>query len=234
MTRSRLHLWMQTLVCILLAALLCASAVSIFREGSARRAEDPQESIYTREIVAEKLTPVAPLFLASVGLLIAGAVLGVKDDHAGRPVRDPEPGRNLVVPRAKAPSGDMEKERRRQKKLRLIGWGVFALCMVPIAVYLIDPSHFPEQDPEGMFRALLQVCIPWTASGIGALAVTSVMGEKQIRTGGHTTEAPHLKTVQVMMAGLAVILIIAGILNLSARDVLYKAITICSECIGLG
>ena len=32
----------------------------------------------------------------------------------------------------------------------------------------------------------------------------------------------------------AVVLILAGVFNGSARDVLYKAITICSECVGLG
>ncbi|MBO7709214.1 MAG: hypothetical protein J6S83_02015 [Lachnospiraceae bacterium] len=266
MTRSRIYLWMQTLACILLAVLLCAAAVSIFREGSARKAENPRESIYTREIAAEKLAPVAPLFFASVGLLIAGAMLGIKDENAGKPVRDPEPGRDLMVSRVPVPSDDMKKERRRQKNVRLAGLAVFALCMIPLALYLINPAHFPEQDLEGMFHGLLRVFIPWTAVGIGALAVTSVMREKSIvreteaakvrlkeeaaaadpgqaeqvkeagqtTAGSHTTKTGHLKTVQVMTAVLALILIIAGIINLSARDVLYKAITICTECIGFG
>ncbi|MBO6163647.1 MAG: thioredoxin [Lachnospiraceae bacterium] len=40
--------------------------------------------------------------------------------------------------------------------------------------------------------------------------------------------------IQAVLLAAAVILIIAGIFNGSARDVLYKAITICSECVGLG
>ena len=35
-----------------------------------------------------------------------------------------------------------------------------------------------------------------------------------------------------MMAGIVFILL--GVMNLGARDVLYKAIAICTECIGLG
>ncbi|MBO4837186.1 MAG: thioredoxin [Clostridia bacterium] len=37
-----------------------------------------------------------------------------------------------------------------------------------------------------------------------------------------------------LLFALSLILILSGILNGSARDVLIKAITICSECIGLG
>ena len=39
---------------------------------------------------------------------------------------------------------------------------------------------------------------------------------------------------QVVFIAVAIALIIAGIFNGSARDVLYKAITICTECVGLG
>ncbi|MBQ6373294.1 MAG: thioredoxin [Clostridia bacterium] len=40
--------------------------------------------------------------------------------------------------------------------------------------------------------------------------------------------------LQAIVIATAVVLIIAGIFNGSARDVLYKAITICTECVGLG
>ncbi len=40
--------------------------------------------------------------------------------------------------------------------------------------------------------------------------------------------------VQAVLVVAAVALIVAGVLNGSARDVLYKAITICTECVGLG
>ena len=40
--------------------------------------------------------------------------------------------------------------------------------------------------------------------------------------------------LQAVIVVVAVVLIIAGVFNGSARDVLYKAITICTECVGLG
>ena len=55
-------------------------------------------------------------------------------------------------------------------------------------------------------------------------------------TAGPEGADPPKKTapLQVLLIAAAVLLIIAGVLNGSALDVLYKAITICTECIGLG
>ena len=44
----------------------------------------------------------------------------------------------------------------------------------------------------------------------------------------------HTGLIQAVLVAAAAALIIAGILNGSARDVLIKAIHICTECIGLG
>ena len=40
--------------------------------------------------------------------------------------------------------------------------------------------------------------------------------------------------VRLIVLAAAVVLIIIGIVNGSARDVLFKAVTICTECVGLG
>ena len=254
MTRSKLYLALQAVVCIALVVLLSLSAISIYREGSARKAEHPMESVYTPEEVAERFAPIAPLLFAGLGLLIAGLVLGIKDDNAAKPVKDAELNRDLLIARVAQPSQAMRAEQRAQRRLMWIGWAVFALCMVPILVYITNPAHFPEADLEGMFFALLRVFLPWTAVGLGALAVTTVLSEKSIlreteaaqaqlkaEKAAGVAAAPRSvdmpkKTVlpQAIIIVAAVILIIVGVFNGSARDVLYKAITICTECVGLG
>ena len=254
MTKRKLYLVLQAAVCIALVALLSISAIGIYREGSARRAEQPMESVYTPENVAQKFAPIAPLLFAGLGLLIAGLVLGVKDENAKKPVKDAQLDRDLVTARVVQPSGAMLAEGRRQRKLFWIGWGVFALCMASILVYLLNPAHFPEADPEGMFIDLLRVFLPCTAVGLGALAVTAALRERSVlretqaaqeqlkaeRTAGVAAAPrpvdPPKKTAipRAVIIAAAVILIIAGVLNGSARDVFYKAITICTECVGLG
>ena len=254
MTKSKLYLVLQAVVCIAVVVLLSVSAVGIYREGAARKAEHPMESVYTPEEVAQKFAPIAPLLFAGIGLLIAGLVLDVKDEDAEKPVKDAELNRDLIVSRVAQPSAEMTAERRKQKRLRWIGWGLFALCMVPILIYLLNPAHFPEAELEEMFYSLLRVFLPWAAVGLGALAVTSVLREKSIlretqaaqarlkeEKAAGTAAAPRpadspKKTalLQVVIIVAAVVLIIAGVFNGSALDVLYKAITICTECVGLG
>ena len=254
MTRTKFFLILNAVLCIPLVILLSAQTVTIYREGVARKAEHPLESIYTREIAAEKFAPIAPLFFAALGLMIAGLVLGAEDENAGKPVMDSGTKRDLIVSRVVTPSKDMRKARNGQRLLLVVGWGIFALCMVPIAIYLIDPAHFPLEDLEGMFFGLLRVLVPWTAVGIGALAVTSLMREKLvireteaaqtrlkeekeagIKAGPEqTARSKSAVALQAVLIVAAVGFIIAGIFNGSARDVLYKAINICTECVGLG
>ena len=254
MTKRKLFLALPGAVCVALAALLAAGAVGICREGLARKAEHPLESVYTPQIVAEKLAPLAPLFLAGVALLIAGLALGVRDERAERPAEDAELRRDLLAERVARPSGAMLRERRSQRRLRLAGWGAFALCMARVLAYLLNPAHFPEDDPEGMFTGLMQVLLPWTAAGLGALAAASILREKSALREARAAQArlreeraegvaaqpkpvdppKRMGGLQALLIVAAVALIVAGALNGSARDVLYKAIAICSECVGLG
>ncbi len=129
--------------CILLAAVLAAGAVRIYMEGSARKAADPLESIYTAEEVTRKLFAAVPLIANSVILLLMCLAVKVKDPDADRP--------------AKA------EGRMTPKK-----------------------------------------------------------------------ETKSTKIVQAVVVVAAVLLIIAGICNGSALDVLIKGINICTECVGLG
>lgn len=48
------------------------------------------------------------------------------------------------------------------------------------------------------------------------------------------TDAPRQGAVRLVLAALALLFIILGVMNGGARDVLIKAINICTECIGLG
>ena len=129
--------------CILLAAVLAAGAVRIYMEGSARKAADPLESIYTAEEVTRKLFAAVPLIANSVILLLMCLAVKVKDPDADRP--------------AKA-----------------------------------EGRITPPKEPK------------------------------------------HVKIVQAVVVAAAVLLIIAGICNGSALDVLIKGINICTECVGLG
>lgn len=147
MNRTRVFRIVQALLCALIALLLCASAVDIYRQGAANQAEHPLEAIYTPEAIAGKLAPVAPLFFISVGLTAAGLLLGAGDEAGVRPAKT---------------SGGI--------------------------------ASTPRKEASGRRAGILRAVIVAAAAAF----------------------------------------ILMGIFNGSARDVLYKAANICTECIGLG
>ena len=87
-TKSTVFLFPYAAVYGMLTALFCAQVIGIYQEGLTRRAENPMASIYTPEIVAEKLRPLSPLFFIAVGFVIGWLLAGAKDKSAGKPVRN--------------------------------------------------------------------------------------------------------------------------------------------------
>ncbi len=257
MTEKKLYLILQSVLCVVLVILLAVSAISIYREGKALKAEDPMASIYTREKTAEKFKPIAPLFFAAIGLTVAGWILAVKDESAGRPVKDAEYTRNLIVARVASPSEAMKVEHAKQKKLLWGGWALFALFMVPIALYMLNGAHFPDGNLEEMIALLAMHVLPWVVLGLGCLAVSGHLQEKSIQREIAAAQAqikeekeagiepepkpetrvknPKAKRAfQVVVVIAAVVFIILGVMNGSAKAVLTKAANICTECVGLG
>ena len=257
MTEKKLYLAVQSVLCVLLVILLAVSAVSIYREGKVRKAENPMEWVYTREAVGAKFRPIAPLFFCAVGLTAAGWILTVKDENAGKPVKDAELTRDLTVSRVAAPSEQMKEEQRKQKRAFLGGWLCFLLCMVPIAIYLAAGEHFPDGNLEEMIASLALHIFPWIILGLGCLVVSTVLQEKSML---RETEAARLRiteekesgirpepkadgagkarkaklVLQLIVAIAAVVFLILGVCNGSAKAVHTKAANICTECVGLG
>ena len=142
MTKNKIFLWVQTALCVLIAILLAVAAVRIFLDGSAYQAAGhPSEWIYTREKAAAALMPILPLFLLSFAMTVYGLVKGIEDEEADKPVQDVERTRDLVCARVAQPSEEMAKERALQKKLQLGGWIGFAVCMIPILLYITNGAH---------------------------------------------------------------------------------------------
>ena len=252
MTRTRLFLIVQAVLCVLTVVLLSAGAVGLLREGTALRAEDPLRPIFTKEAVRERLAPGAAVLLVSLGLTAAGLLLSVRDERADRPVRDEELARDLLAARTAAPPPVARKERALQKRLLWLGRAGFAACLVPVALYLLRDEHFPPDKLEDMFFGLLWVLVPCLAAGICCLAVSgalrnrSLTRERKALSGLPKAEGARppamaagmpegrKKAVRGAVLIAAAALIVLGIFNGSALDVLYKAIKICTECIGLG
>ncbi|MBQ8329730.1 MAG: hypothetical protein IJX83_08955 [Lachnospiraceae bacterium] len=292
MVKNKIFLWVQTALCVLIAVLLASSAVRIFIDGSAYQAAGhPSEWIYTREKVTAALMPILPLFLLSFAMTVYSLVKDIKDEEADKPVQDVERARDLVCARVAQPSEEMAKERALQKKLQLGGWIGFAVCMIPILLYITNGAHFALTDAEGLDHSIVSMIayvVPWTVLGLACLIVTTVLQGKSMQreadaatalmkeaaaakaakaakaaaesaktaeapsAGAESAKAPSASKaaaplyntspetarrrviIRRVLLVAAVIFVVLGVQNGSMKDVLVKAIRICTECVGLG
>ncbi len=73
------------LLCVLTAVLLARAAVGLYLEGEQlREGGNALTPVYTREKVAERLIPLAPLVFAAAGLAVLGLLLNVRDESGAR------------------------------------------------------------------------------------------------------------------------------------------------------
>ncbi len=257
MTRSKVYLILQSLLCVALAVWMIAAVNLLFREGMALKEADPLAWIFTREKVGDRFAIIAPVFFIAVGTTLAGLILGIRDEKEDQPVKVVQAELELLRSRVRQPSEEMKAAARKQKTYGIAGAAVFGVCMIPVLIYVTRLDHFPEDQLESMFRGLLWGIVPWTALGLAALLVFGLMRDRAAREEiaaakariaqekEEKTEAgpPAAKgkneertvlAVRIILLIVAAALLIAGVLNGGIRDVLIKAINLCTECVGLG
>lgn len=245
-------LMIQALICVLLTCVLSYAAVSIYTRGlAAREAGDVLAWIYTPEAVQAWVPYVLPLFLLSLAVTVYASIKGIRDENADKPVVDQENLRDLSVLRRDV-TAEMQKEEQKQRIITIAGWAASALLLLPVLLYFTRPTNFPQSDLEGMFYAMASNCLPWMFAAVAALAVSFILKDNSLKkeielckeAPAYAGEAKKMKTsvipartvsiTQMVLIVLAVAFIIMGIANGGARDVLIKAVNICTECVGLG
>jgi len=106
------------------------------------------------------------------------------------------------------------------------------------AIKLSNPleSIYTREIISGKFYSIMPVLIIFAIMTLCGLIFGIKANSRAKIENNFIRVKPHEshKNLQVIIIITAIILIISGIINGSARDVLYKAINICTECIGLG
>ena len=89
MSKNKVFLIIQSVLCIALFVLTALAAVRLYRAGIAYRADGhPTAWIYSREAVGAALRPLIPLFFLTVGVTVVSAILKIRDDRQDKPVKD--------------------------------------------------------------------------------------------------------------------------------------------------
>lgn len=166
--------------------------------------------MYTAELIHNKLTVLLCPCLAWLASAIAAAVYELKATKKA----DICPKESISVSR----------------KGRIIAAVAGALAAIWLLVYLCTPAHFESRELEQTVGEMLKTLIPAAV----VIIVSAFFLQWDISPRPAMNKPQNLKWVRSALLVLAAILIVVGIINGGMRDVLVKAINICSECIGLG
>lgn len=242
------------LTTLLLAALLIAQCISAYRVGNApdnfTSAGVRISDVYSREIVTVRLSNIAWAFWLWLAALCAAIVQRVlRPQKPQMPVPDPAARLNLLLARVQKTPTMLAEERKRRLAAVICG-AVCALCAAPAALYLLNIANFTSWELESVMGAMLLNVGPWVLLAFAALFARAQVCYKSIsREAEAASKAPKLaqplpkkpinagKGRMILRGALyvaAAALIACGIANGGMRDVLVKAINICTECIGLG
>ena len=248
---KKIHLIYGCIAAVLIIALgigLILSCLNIYNSG-------PRP--YTPDSIGQRFQQIAFLAYACIAIAVGGIILGLAlpaDEKKTKPVKD----ELALLAKARAKAGSCPEADAEQKKrlvLRIGTGAAFAGLMVYPAIYFANPAHFTITSlNEDIAKAVAIALIP-AAIGLGLCFICSVLESKSIAKETEickkaATEnkaqviAPavtekkrskHMLTaIRCGILVLAVVFIVMGIFNGGMKDVLDKAVAICTECIGLG
>ncbi len=245
---------------IVVAVLLAAAAITIYQEGTAPENVLGNgvyvHPIYSVEIVAQHFEPIAGIVYGFLGFALLMIVLELfRSKPKTNPSQQTLPMVGMLECRMGADKQDtpeaqaVRSERRYRKRLFCALCAVCLVCIAVSAIWLLNPSSFASQEMESVMGQFVLHVFPWIGLVLAAsMTVAELANRSALR------ELPFLRKVltkkniaedkpasnkpkTVLRAALYVLAIgfvIWGISNGGMRDVLFKAINICTECVGLG
>lgn len=252
---TRLLPWLRGTVAVmtlLLAALLCWQCIDIYAVGNAPENLTADgvhmEQVYRADDVGARLMTLAIPAAAYVVLIALAAIVqrcAPKKPEASAMTAD---NRLRLMKRRVA---ELPEAARYEETLRRNIWlataAVLLLCAVMAGLFLLNGDNFVSWDLEVVMGEMLVHVAPWAAVALLAVYIAlracdkSCLREAEALRGLPAGKPAPLQEkpfpASVLRADLyaaAIVFIVLGAMNGGLRDVLVKAINICTECIGLG
>ena len=247
---SRALTWMFVAATLLVAALLITQCASIYFTGTApsnlTETSVYIHPIYSREIVGERFSRIAWAVWLWLALLIA--VLVTRQPAAKAALKPPVANQLAMLQKRAETTPEMAREQKKRKDLFVGCAAACVVCAVQVGAYMADLTHFASRDLEPVIGAMLIHVVPWVAVAFACIMVGEQFNYKSMlieieeakkapKRQPEPAKAQNMKARNIARAALyaaAVVMLVAGVLNGGMRDVLVKAVNICTECIGLG
>lgn len=253
---KKIHLIYGCIAAVLIIALgiaLILSCLDIYNSG-------PRP--YTPESIGLRFQRIAILAYVCIAIAVGGIVLGLvlpAEEKKPKAVKDELALMEKM--RAKAGnlsdlySAEVQNEQKKRLWMRIGTTVIFTALMIYPAIYFMDGSHFSiEALNEDIRNAVCIALIP-AFMGLMLCFICSLLESKSISReteiykkaiaaskGNAATVAPAVSckkdtaqtVTRCVLLVVAVCFIVLGIFNGGMKDVLDKAVAICTECIGLG
>ncbi len=229
---------------LLLAVQNIYAVIAIYHSGIHSGSQVLDVRVFTREKCAQALLRCAPLTLITALSMLLARLEGGPCALTNR--TDVRFVRRMLESRVVSEPPEARASRIRRLRRQAL---VYALCLIelmPAVLYLARASSFPD-DAERALGGLLTGALPWAALAIITLYVGDRANEETLKAeNALLAKAGKLPQRRIKrprrvpwyayacVYALAAALITLGVLNGGLRDVLIKAIKICTECIGLG
>ena len=240
-----------TAATILMLVLLAWQCLDIYLVGNSPANLDENglhiQPVYRAEDVMARLWGLRIWAVGYLALLAAVCVLVPGGVRKGAIAMEPDNRLRLM----KKKLTDLPEPARAEEALRRKIWygtGAFvAICAGLSLVFLLNRDNFISWDLEMVMGRMLIHTLPWIMAAFGAVLAASFFCRRSMEReinllkGISGTKAPEavgkpsrVGYVRIALYAVAMVLIVLGIHNGGMRDVLIKAINICTECIGLG
>lgn len=247
---SRALTWMFVAATLLVAALLITQCASIYLAGTAPSNLTETgvyiHPIYSREIVGERFSRIAWAVWLWLALLIAALV--TRQPAAKETVKPPVANQLALLQKRAETTPEMAREQKKRKTMFAICAVVCAVCALQVCLYMVELEHFASRDLESVVGTMLVHVVPWVAAAFVCIMVYEQLSYKSMlveieeakkapKRQPEPAKEQNMKARNIARAALyaaAVVMLAAGVLNGGMRDVLVKAVNICTECIGLG
>lgn len=236
---------------------LIAACLHIYRSGVAADAAQ----IYTRQIVAESFAKIAVPVYTCLILVLGGMVLKLVLPVENAKVK-PEKNLPLILRKLQEKTdlascseelrNAIAKEQKRRKDLAFLTTFAQALAYVHFWDYATDSEHWGANSTPSMVTAvtvlLIFLAIPFAFAVFTAYRCRKSMNKEIELMRQAAAQAPKaaekaevkipsrkpVNIARIVILAAAVVLVVLGACNEGTKDILTKAVNICTECVGLG
>lgn len=247
---GRILAWLLSAATLLLAAQLMVQCADIYFTGTSPANLTPGgvliSSVYSRENIAEHFSRMAWSVWLWLALLVAVLAVGRPKDTAA--LRAPTENRLAILRRRVEATQEMRGEQKKRRQIILICAAACAVCAAAMALYMMNLQNFASRDLEQTVGRMVIHTAPWAVAALAVIAISEILCarsmEREIALAQRAEKRPpapkkteNERAMRILRAALyaaALVMLVAGVMNGGMRDVLVKAVNICTECIGLG